>query len=44
LTIQMNGINKNSLVIQRDNLPDGVYHYLLIEQDKKISEGKIMIQ
>jgi len=44
LIMQMNGINKNSLIIQRDNLPDGVYHYMLIEKDKKISDGTIVVQ
>jgi len=41
---QINGVNRNSIIIQRGNLPGGVYHYQLIERDKKISDGMIVIQ
>lgn len=44
LVRQTKGITQNSIVIERENLPGGVYHYQLIQHDKKIHEGMIIVE
>jgi len=44
LVRQTKGITRNSIVIERGNLQDGIYHYQLIQHDKKIADGTILVQ
>jgi hypothetical protein len=44
LVRQTKEVTRNSIVIERENLPDGFYHYQLNQQDKKISDGIIVVQ
>jgi len=41
---EMKGINGKHITVNRDNLPEGIYIYEVIEKQKRISNGKLMVE
>ncbi len=40
---EVHSINSNSINVQRENLTDGIYLYLIIEGEKRIANGKLVV-